>query len=77
MPGYETDIRPGGKAKRAIARATLRTPGEWADLTDVEKAAWNKATRAINELMELYVPKVSGEFGGHAEAVAEGKQSHA
>lgn len=29
------------------------------------------------ELMELYVPKVSGEFGGHAEAVAEGKQSHA
>lgn len=53
MPGYTTEIRPDPK-KPAIARATLRTPGEWKDLAQWEKQAWNDATRAIDKLMELY-----------------------
>lgn len=56
MPGFETVIdAPTGR--KATARATLRTPGDWKDLSDVEKAAWNKATAAINELFDLYTPK--------------------
>jgi len=53
MPGYETviDARYG---RKAVARATLRTPGDWSELDEVEKAAWNKATAAIRELFELY-----------------------
>lgn len=51
MPGYVTEIGPKGKT---IARATLRTPGYWTELSDVEKNAWNKATAAIGELFELY-----------------------
>lgn len=53
MPGFETVIEaPMGR--KSIARCTLRTPGQWTELTDIEKAAWNKATAAIRELFELY-----------------------
>ena len=51
MPGYVTEVGPRGKT---TARATLRTPGRWEDLTPVEKDAWNRATNAINLLIELY-----------------------
>lgn len=53
MPGFETVIEaPMGR--KSIARATLRTPGRWEELSEEEKAAWNKATAAIHELLELY-----------------------
>ena len=51
MPGLV--IRIGPEDKRPIARCALRTPGQWDQLDDAEKAAWNKASTAINELMYL------------------------
>lgn len=53
MPGYTTEIRPNPK-RPAVARATLRTPGDWSTLSPWEKDAWNEATRAIDKLMKLY-----------------------
>ena len=53
MPGYMTEIRPDPK-KPAVARATMRTPGDWKDLSPREQQAWNDATRAIGALMDLY-----------------------
>lgn len=55
MPGYTADIM-GHKGKK-IARATLRTPGEWDKLSAEEKALWNQATRAINNLLDHYNPE--------------------
>lgn len=55
MPGFTTVIEaPYGR--RAVARCALRTPGDWSELSQAEKAAWNKATAAIRELFELYAP---------------------
>lgn len=53
MPGYTTEIRPNPR-RPAIARATLRTPGDWSTLSAEKKDAWNAATRAIDQLMRLY-----------------------
>ena len=53
MPGF-TIVIDARYGRRAVARATLRTPGHWDELDEVEKAAWNKATAAIRELFELY-----------------------
>ena len=53
MPGYTVEIKPEGKT-RAVARATLRTPGNWGDQTDEQRKKFNEATRAINALIDLY-----------------------
>ena len=58
MPVFETtvDSLPGAHLKYA-ARCFLRTPGNWDELSDEERALWNAATSAINELMWHYAPK--------------------
>lgn len=55
MPGFEMVIEaPTGR--KSVARCYLRTPGYWSDLSEAEKAAWNKVTAAVRELFELYTP---------------------
>lgn len=51
MPKYTVELGPKGKL---IAKAMLSTPGNWDDLEQWEKAAWNRATAAIGQLMDLY-----------------------
>jgi len=54
MPGYRASV--GDPDKRPLlASVQLHVKGDWSELTDEQKAAWNKATAAVDELLDLYV----------------------
>lgn len=54
MPGFETSYRD--HKGRIQFRAVLKTPDILRNMTPEKKQAWNKATAAIRELMDLYYP---------------------
>jgi hypothetical protein len=54
MPTYRSEVGPEDKP---VVKVVLHVDGQWGDLNDRQKGAWNKATLAISELCELYVEK--------------------
>lgn len=51
MPTFRSEVGPEGKP---VVKAMVHVKGQWDDLNEIQKAAWNKTTHAINELCELY-----------------------
>jgi hypothetical protein len=51
MPTYRTEVGPEGE--HLVMKCVLHVDGMWAELTDEQKAAWNRATTAINALADM------------------------
>jgi hypothetical protein len=59
MPTFRTEVGPEGKP---VVKAMLHVKGTWPDdLNEVQKAAWNRATRAIDDLCDLYNDELAAD----------------
>lgn len=57
MPSMDMRIDPKYGGRKSVARGYLQTPGTWDELPQEEKDAWNRATAAISDLLDIYHAK--------------------